>query len=97
MLRLFKEYTKRNMTSLNGDWLFSVDPDNIGEKEEWFKAFPKNHLNISVPGSWNTQFVNLFGYKGLGWFCRTLLFGILVREIFIMLLWPLRTIVRIIA
>ena len=71
MLRLFKEYTKRNMTSLNGDWLFSVDPDNIGEKEEWFKAFPENHLNISVPGSWNTQFVNLFGYKGFGWFCRT--------------------------
>ncbi len=71
MLRLFDEYTKRNIKTLNGDWQFAADRENKGVTEGWFKSFPENSRHIIVPGSWNTQFVDMFDYRGHGWLKRT--------------------------
>ncbi|MDR2705041.1 MAG: hypothetical protein LBC02_04600 [Planctomycetaceae bacterium] len=57
----------RDSISLDGTWKFATDPNQVGEKEEWFKPgypFPKMPLEgyaptangtIQVPGSWDAQ------------------------------------------
>jgi beta-galactosidase/beta-glucuronidase len=39
--------------SLNGEWAFAFDPDNIGEGEGWHRRFPGG-LKIRVPFSYET-------------------------------------------
>jgi len=57
----------RPKVDLNGTWKFATDPDEIGEKQEWFKAnsewldmplegYAKSARGkIEVPGSWAAQ------------------------------------------
>ena len=59
----------RNLIDLCGLWQFKVDPENIGEKEQWYKKF-ESECDIAVPGSWNEQLeeAGLLHYIGLAWY-----------------------------
>lgn len=62
---------------LNGTWSFRLDPDNVGEREEWFHDAAGFPHSIQVPGAWDAQG---FGpeteklhhnFIGKGWYART--------------------------
>lgn len=68
MEHIYTEHYKRKTTSLNGDWEFAIDPDNVGKDEKWYEKFPKDHYCLNIPGCWNLQILDLFDYKGIGWY-----------------------------
>ena len=59
----------RNKLDLSGIWDFQTDPEEIGESEAWYRGLP-NPRAISVPGSWNDQFIDLENYLGLSWYWK---------------------------
>ena len=69
MEHLFKEHSKRNTNSLNGEWKFRIDRDNQGIENEWFKEFPEDFRYLAVPGCWNNQ-IDIFNYFGVAWYSK---------------------------
>ncbi len=61
----------RTVFDLSGIWKFKVDPNKIGESENWFEGFESN-IDIAVPGSWNEMLEEegLLDYNGNGWFLK---------------------------
>lgn len=57
----------RNLMQLDGFWDFQADMDQVGEQNGWFKGL-QNPKKIAVPGSWNEQYSELFGFMGIGWY-----------------------------
>lgn len=75
---------------LNGEWLFILDPNNIGEKQGFFRVnLPEASSNnretswqkLQVPGSWESQGINLHNpaypaagqpYDGVAWLRRVI-------------------------
>ncbi len=68
MEHIYREHYKRTVISLNGDWQFAIDPKKVGRDEKWFENFPADHRHLNVPGCWNTQALDLFGYIGVAWY-----------------------------
>lgn len=67
MDHIFKEHLKRSIISLNGEWLFCTDKDDIGKREEWYKNFFENAGYINVPSCWNNE-LGLYSYIGKAWY-----------------------------
>lgn len=42
-------FARKNFLLLDGTWSFCFDPNDVGLRDGWFKAFPSEHLNIRVP------------------------------------------------
>ncbi|HZG68276.1 MAG TPA: beta-glucuronidase [Herpetosiphonaceae bacterium] len=59
----------RNRLDLSGIWNFRTDPEGGGEQQGWFNGLTESRP-IAVPGSWNEQYEDLFGYLGLAWYVR---------------------------
>jgi beta-glucuronidase len=59
----------RNKLDISGIWDFKTDPDGVGEQGGWFNGLTESRP-IAVPGSWNEQYEDLFGYLGLAWYVR---------------------------
>ncbi len=59
----------RNLFDLTGLWSFQLDPQEIGEKEGWFRGLPAPR-NIAVPASWNEQFEDTRDYLGIAWYLK---------------------------
>jgi len=59
----------RNRLDISGIWDFKPDPDGIGEANGWALGLT-NARPIAVPGSWNEQYEDLFGYLGLAWYVK---------------------------
>lgn len=59
----------RNCLDLSGIWDFRTDPEGLGEKEGWPMGFAERRP-IAVPGSWNEQYEDLYGYFGLSWYLK---------------------------
>ncbi len=57
----------RNVLELAGLWEFQIDPDAIGEGQDWQTRLPSPRL-IGVPGSWNDQFEDTRDYTGVAWY-----------------------------
>ena len=57
----------RNRLDLSGIWEFQTDPQQIGEKEQWFNHLPAPRP-IAVPGSWNEQYADLYNYTDMAWY-----------------------------
>jgi beta-galactosidase len=58
-----------NKISLNGNWAFRIDPNNIGEIQNWHK--PETNIanwdELPVPGNWDLR--NEYAhYVGKGWY-----------------------------
>jgi beta-glucuronidase len=60
----------RNKLDLSGIWDFKTDPDAVGEQDGWFNGLTESRP-IAVPGSWNEQYEDLFGYLDLAWYVKT--------------------------
>lgn len=56
------------LLEMPNQWLFSKDPNNIGEKEKWFalSADIKAFKPISINNNWESQWVG--EYDGYGWY-----------------------------
>lgn len=48
------QFVRDNWLNLNGEWNFSFDDKNLGEKEEWFKKF-NSEIKIIVPYTYETK------------------------------------------
>ncbi|GIV76929.1 MAG: beta-glucuronidase [Litorilinea sp.] len=59
----------RNKMDLSGIWDFQTDPEEVGEAQGWPLGLPQSRP-IAVPGSWNEQYSDLFGYLDLAWYVR---------------------------
>ncbi len=60
----------RNRLDLSGIWDFQIDPQERGEKDQWYNGL-KNARPIAVAGSWNDQYGDLALYLGMAWYART--------------------------
>lgn len=59
----------RNRLSLSGFWDFRMDPEEVGEAENWHSGLESPRA-IAVPGSWNEQFTDAYHYLGMAWYVR---------------------------
>lgn len=59
----------RNKMDLSGIWDFQIDPEGIGARQGWACELPQARP-IAVPGSWNEQYEDLFGYLDLAWYVK---------------------------
>lgn len=59
----------RHVLDLSGIWDFQTDPTERGALEGWPAGLPAARP-IAVPGSWNEQYDDLYGYLGMGWYTR---------------------------
>ena len=67
MKRLFNEHLIRQVKELSGSWSFLIDPENIGERELWYKGLPENKESVIVPSVWNNELGHL-NFEGCGWY-----------------------------
>jgi len=58
--------------SLNGPWLFRLDPDDEGEKQSWFAGNqqPASWGTVEVPHTWQIE-APLVDYRGVVWYRPT--------------------------
>ncbi|MFB0522219.1 MAG: glycoside hydrolase family 2 TIM barrel-domain containing protein [Candidatus Bathyarchaeia archaeon] len=62
---------EREMIDLAGFWHFKIDPENKGEKEEWYKQESFSGWDkIYAPASWNEQDSKYMWYMGTAWYAR---------------------------
>ena len=66
MKRLFDEHKLRKVTSLDGAWKFTLDPDKKGISEGWQNGLPVGETVI-IPSVWNNELRNLM-FEGWGWY-----------------------------
>jgi beta-glucuronidase len=59
----------RSRTDLNADWLFSVDPEQVGEKQGWQNHLPPHTDSVSIPHTWNLGEHDAF--LGKAWYFKT--------------------------
>jgi beta-glucuronidase len=59
----------RNKLDISGIWDFQTDPDAIGEKSGCANGL-SHPRPMAVPGSWNEQYEDLFGYLDLSWYVK---------------------------
>lgn len=67
------QQTGEESLSLNGEWAFKTDPNNIGEQNNWYK--PEFSVSgwdsMNVPTNWDTR--NEYShYVGKGWYRKTI-------------------------
>lgn len=72
MLLLLCSHAQRKTTSLNGEWLFALDPMNTGIKDGWNKkAFPGKFLDrVTVPHCFSVE-GRYYNYTGTAWYFRS--------------------------
>ncbi|MBN2146901.1 MAG: hypothetical protein JW726_05915, partial [Anaerolineales bacterium] len=59
----------RNKLDISGIWDFKTDPDGVGEASGWAYGLSGSRP-MAVPGSWNDQYDDLFGYLDLAWYVK---------------------------
>jgi len=62
----------RKQISLNGEWQFQLDHQQVGEKERWFdpQTDVSSWLYVCVPSNWDNYNYGLKGYEGTCWYRR---------------------------
>ncbi len=59
----------RNKLDISGIWDFKCDPEGVGEASGWANGLTGSRP-MAVPGSWNEQYDDLFGYLDLAWYVK---------------------------
>jgi len=62
-------YAQRLNISLNGNWDFAIDKDNIGENSNWKNSLPTQAVEVKVPHTFNLM-TGLEDYAGKAWYQR---------------------------
>ena len=60
---------KRNALDLSGFWDFKLDPEEVGESDDWFNGLDAPRT-IAVPASWNELFQDTRDYLDVAWYAR---------------------------
>ncbi|MBQ7386938.1 MAG: beta-glucuronidase [Clostridia bacterium] len=68
MSRMFLTHHKRAVSSLDGAWRFSTDPQRVGDSEAWQGGL-RSFESVIVPSVWNTK-LGLLDYEGVAWYER---------------------------
>ena len=65
------QFVRENWESLDGEWDFLFDDNNIGEKEKWFIQFPKS-MKINVPFAYQTKKSGIYKeeYHEVLWYAK---------------------------
>jgi len=60
------------IASLNGEWLFQIDPDQLGESEHWqsVETSAGAWRTVVVPHTWQIE-APFSGYRGFAWYRKT--------------------------
>lgn len=66
-MRLFDEHIKRKTFLLDGMWELVTDEKDVGEQEEWYKHFPENAMQVTVPGCLNNRF-GYMQFQSIAWY-----------------------------
>lgn len=66
MNRLFTQHIRRQVQSLDGIWSFAIDPQDVGETQNWQQSLPKSE-KVTVPSVWNNN-LGLLEYEGAAWY-----------------------------
>jgi hypothetical protein len=61
------------VVTLDGDWHFREDPNEIGEQQAWYHSGSVRGRIGAVPLPWQLAFPELFGYEGTGWYERSVI------------------------
>ncbi len=66
------EESSQTRLSLNGTWKMRLDPDEIGEKEQWYdlESADAQWEEIEIPSTFNPAESDKTRYEGLAWFIR---------------------------
>jgi len=70
------DYARPLWQSLNGEWEFAFDPENVGARQGWQQPdAPAYPLRIKVPFPWESQLsgVHRLDYQGVAWYRRQFL------------------------
>ena len=60
------------IVSLCGEWLFRIDPNNLGTKQNWHgsSVVGEGWRRVAVPHTWQVE-TALAGYRGVAWYQRS--------------------------
>ncbi len=70
----------RECQSLNGNWAFIADVNNLGLDQRWYQEVDRDNLDhfvevnfeggdrLTVPGDWNSQYPELLYFESLMWY-----------------------------
>jgi len=60
------------MLELNGEWLFKVDPEDVGLSQLWYSAnFDRTDwVSVEVPGFWE-RYSNFSKHDGIAWYYKS--------------------------
>ncbi|MBI4581657.1 MAG: hypothetical protein HY718_18320, partial [Planctomycetes bacterium] len=67
------DFERPAWVNLNGQWAFDFDPNDAGEKEEWFRSGKHRFgRQITVPFPWESRLSGIGDteYRGVGWYSR---------------------------
>jgi hypothetical protein len=62
--------TRPQQLSLDGEWRFQKDPDEVGESERWYQPGKVNEMTVRVPLPWQLADQELIPYRGTAWYER---------------------------
>src|SRR5512147_496411 len=74
---VFCRAAERPRIDLNGSWQFRLDPQDSGEKQQWYAGGGEFASTTRVPGAWQAQGVGERSgilrnhYAGAAWYRRT--------------------------
>ena len=64
------DFQREFWQNLNGAWDFRFDPQNVGEKEQWFINTDKFDRKIVVPFPWGSKLSGVDNEAEIGWYSR---------------------------
>jgi len=64
----------RQSTTIASGWRFTVDIENLGESEQWFREEFDRSLwsKVNVPKAWDLYEEAMWGFEGVGWYAVTI-------------------------
>ena len=66
------DFQRVQWQNLNGEWDFSLDPNNIGLKEDWQAGKTAFTQKITVPFPWGSALSGVKDAADIGWYKRTI-------------------------
>jgi hypothetical protein len=66
------DFQRQQWLNLNGPWQFRFDKENLGQKQQWFKAGVEFPDTIMVPFPWGSKLSGIEDKADIGWYARSI-------------------------
>jgi len=66
------DFQRQQWLNLNGPWQFRFDKENVGQKQQWFKAGTDFSETIMVPFPWGSKLSGIEDNADIGWYARSI-------------------------